>query len=93
MSDGLHIIAAERNRQLSEEHRSLDEDLLHVHCELARAASCYAMPTGYRDGNPPSQWPWHPFWWKPSPENRIRDLAKAGALIAAEIDRLLAAKS
>jgi hypothetical protein len=28
-------------------------------------------------------------WYKPSPENRIRELEKAGALIAAEIDRLL----
>lgn len=33
-------------------------------------------------------WPWERQWWKPSPENRIRELVKAGALIAAEIDRL-----
>jgi hypothetical protein len=26
--------------------------------------------------------------WKPTPGNRIRELEKAGALIAAEIDRL-----
>jgi hypothetical protein len=32
---------------------------------------------------------WSAYWWKPSPENRIKELAKAGALIAAEIDRLL----
>ena len=42
-------------------------------------------------------WPWWesphrgaPFmnWWKPTPDNRIRELVKAGALIAAENDRL-----
>jgi hypothetical protein len=27
-------------------------------------------------------------WWKPTPSDRIRELTKAGALIAAEIDRL-----
>lgn len=50
----------------------------------------------------PSHWPmtWHPKWWKPEPRAKgscpliersdaIRMLEKAGALIAAEIDRLL----
>jgi hypothetical protein len=51
----------------------------------------------------PNQWPWDAKWWKPNYDyvflgirtpigvdlgGRIRDLAKAGALIAAEIDRL-----
>ncbi len=35
----------------------------------------------------PSTWDWFK-WWKPTPENRIKELAKAGALIAAEIDRI-----
>jgi hypothetical protein len=35
----------------------------------------------------PKFWPWKPWWWKPS-TNRIDELVKAGALIAAEIDRL-----
>jgi len=26
--------------------------------------------------------------WKPTPDDRVRELVKAGALIAAEIDRL-----
>jgi hypothetical protein len=38
----------------------------------------------------PRLWPWERRWWKPTPDDRIRELAKAGALIAAEIDRLLA---
>ena len=36
----------------------------------------------------PLNWPWAPEWWKPTPDDRIRELTKAGALIAAEIDRL-----
>lgn len=41
----------------------------------------------------PCDWPWGVDDWKPSsksklPEGRIRDLVKAGALIAAEIERL-----
>lgn len=35
----------------------------------------------------PKDWPWSAEWWKPS-EDRIRDLAKAGALYLAESDRL-----
>jgi hypothetical protein len=36
----------------------------------------------------PDEWPFDRSWYKPTPENRIRELEKAGALIAAEIDRL-----
>ena len=39
---------------------------------------------GYR--SVPRSWPWDAEWWKP--QDRRRDLVKAGALIAAEIDRL-----
>ena len=37
---------------------------------------------------PPSFWP-AILEWKPTPDDRVRELTKAGALIAAEIDRLL----
>lgn len=36
----------------------------------------------------PSRWPWDAHFWKPCPDDRVRELVKAGALIAAEIDRL-----
>lgn len=36
----------------------------------------------------PRLWPWDPEWWRPTPKKRVRELVKAGALIAAEIDRL-----
>ena len=36
----------------------------------------------------PAGWPWDARWWKPNHKDRVRELVKAGALIAAEIDRL-----
>jgi hypothetical protein len=36
----------------------------------------------------PTLWPWEGRAWKPSVDDRVRELVKAGALIAAEIDRL-----
>ena len=41
-------------------------------------------------GEAPGIWPWDHEFWKPS-EDQIRNLVKAGALIAAEIDRLIRA--
>lgn len=32
--------------------------------------------------------PFHKDWWKPTPNDRIKELVKAGALIVAEIERL-----
>lgn len=41
--------------------------------------------------DPPPDWPWDlKRHWKPTPGDPVRQLVKAGALIAAEIDRRLA---
>ncbi len=93
MTDGSARIVAERQRQVSAEGWTPEHDAEHVDGELAEAAACYAMPTIHRPATrPPSLWPWDWTWWKPSPDSRIRELEKAGALCAAEIDRLLAAE-
>jgi hypothetical protein len=97
---GAMRIARERLRQLAEENYTVEGDLSYVTGELAAAACCYAMPMYLRemDGlNMWLLWPWGSASWKPAPspvttEGRLRELAKAGALIAAEIDRLLAAE-
>lgn len=39
----------------------------------------------------PELWPFNPEAWRPSP-SRLKELVKAGALIAAEIDRILRAE-
>lgn len=85
---GAELIAAERKRQIDVEGYSKTSDALYVNGELVRAAVCYVESTG--DPQASLWWPWDVKHWKPS--NRVRDLTKAGALIAAEIDRLLARK-
>jgi hypothetical protein len=51
---------------------------------LGRERGGFKVPRG-----PLHRWPWEPEGWKPS-DDPIRNLVKAGSLIAAEIDRLLA---
>jgi hypothetical protein len=99
---GTRLIAAERNRQKRKEGWTAAHDDGHDREELARAAACYALPHDVRSqtilGRPLNRilWPWDSRWWKPvvrsagpNPiEARIAELVKAGALIAAEIDRL-----
>lgn len=92
MKTGIELITEERNRQISSEKFSYDHDDAHTEGELAYAATRYAgnhdqLPSIKKGEFPPPKWPWGGFW-KPSPDNRIKELAKAGALIAAEIDRL-----
>lgn len=95
--EGLELIAAERKRQVEKEGWTAEHDDKHVGEELALAAAAYAIPEKDRDyeigdhlNDRPYPWPteWWT-WWKPCPDNRIRELVKAGALIAAEIDRRL----
>lgn len=93
MKTGIELIAEERQRQIEVEGWTVERDKEeHAIGELALAASCYAMTPDLRPAElPPSHWPWVNYW-KPSPNDRIRELQKAGALIAAEIDRLQALK-
>ena len=94
---GIELITQERKRQIEKEGWSIETDMELQPCgELAIAAMCYASPsdTGpfrfFRGKTCPAVWPWDASSWKPSltKEGRIQELAKAGALIAAEIDRL-----
>lgn len=95
MLKGLQLIVKERNRQIKIEGWTAEHDASHKEDELARAAACYAIPNGYRGWlmyfKPIALfdflWPWSLKWWKPS-DDRVKELAKAGALIAAEIDRI-----
>lgn len=63
-------------------------DDTHSNGELAKAALCYiSQQYSGHVRRVLEWWPWEPCWWKPS-SDPIRNLEKAGALIAAEIDRL-----
>lgn len=87
---GAALIAAERQRQIDVERWTPEHDAEHWDSELALAAVCYALPLYARGGIVEQLWPWHPDWLKQTPGDRVRELVKAGALIAAEIDRLQA---
>tara|TARA_R110002124_G_scaffold283189_1_gene458839 strand:+ start:456 stop:791 length:336 start_codon:yes stop_codon:yes gene_type:complete len=91
MKTGSQLIADERERQISQEGWSATHDDDHQHGELAVAGACYALTqSGAIEGGAnqivDEMWPWHESSWKPG--DPVRNLAKAGALIAAEIDRL-----
>lgn len=101
--NGADRIARERNRQVSEEGRTLEADRTQAPGSLALAGLAYALMAA----NSPEMraemrtavtntpwWPWPAEWWKPGRNDdyadRIRELEKAGALIAAQIDVYLA---
>jgi hypothetical protein len=93
---GTDLIAAERQRQIDAEGWTPEHDAGHVDESLATVAALYALPKGLREKpllDVPLYrvlWPRHSWefrYWKPT-DDRVRELVKAGALIAAEIDRL-----
>lgn len=86
-SIGIELIAAERQRQIQVEGYTSDRDDVLSDGSLAIAAACYAMNSAWqRDNGIPLIWPWDDKCWKP--KDQLSDLIRAGALIAAEIDRL-----
>lgn len=104
MKTGIELIAEERKRQIEELGRTVAHDSVrHKEGELTEAALCYAVvgsaqlrgssveewPIEMFDGYNDSlvDWPWGEQWYKPSPHAE-RNLVKAGALIAAELDRI-----
>lgn len=100
MKTGIELIADERKRQIELEGWTAEHDAQHNEGELANAACVYAMTNdmiSFMDADWGNDmylhfWPFDLDWLKKDKtdetEKRIRDLAKAGAMIAAEIDRL-----
>lgn len=78
-SVGIALIAEERSRQIGVEGYTPEHDAAHGHLQLASAACAYAL------GGAGFWWPWDPEEFKPTGDP-VRDLTKAGALIAAAID-------
>ncbi len=87
IGDGVYLIAAERHRQLTEEGFTFEhDDVTNNDEQLASAAAFYATPERY--GQMTVFWPWgNPH--KKRQHTRLRQLVVAGALLAAEIDRIL----
>lgn len=93
--EGCYSVCKERLRQIEDEGWTSEHDDQHKEGQLADAASTYAMTDKSFDNLSKDMdgdlldylWPFDKKWLKVD-ENRIRSLEKAGALIAAEIDRL-----
>lgn len=88
---GIKRIAAERQRQIDRKGYDAVHDDEHTEGQIADAAVAYLQSDTF-------PWPWDGepkvagITWDFEPEQipqRIRELEKAGALAAAEIDRLL----
>jgi hypothetical protein len=99
--NGVELIAAERKRQVEGEGWDAEHDAQHTEEQLAWAACYYAMPGSFRAKEVSRNCfvlpidvfkltKWNAGWAKRGAKDRIRQLTVAGALIAAEIDRLLA---
>lgn len=85
---GVERIVAERLRQIEVEGWTPEHDFQYTEEELLNAATVYVLSDEYTTfGGISGIWPWDRAWFKPA--TKIRNLEKAGALIAAEIDRLL----
>lgn len=94
---GADLITEERVRQISQEGYTLGHDAGYVKFELVKAAIAYLVTyvhygSEFAGNNPMAShwWPWDWRIFKPLSNNGnpLRDLVRAGALIAAEIDRI-----
>ena len=96
METGIDLISAERDRQIEKEGWTAEQDAEHQGCELAWAATHYAAPgpikaksliTGEYEADVFPEL-WSDEWNKKEKHDRTRQLVIAGALMAAEIDRI-----
>ena len=88
LSKGADLILAERERQISEEGYNKTHDSFHNHEEFIKAAISYSLSSMNnenlkRSGN--LWWPGDEETYKP--KDVLQNLKRAGALIAAAIDR------
>jgi len=86
---GFQLIKKERQRQIDVEGWTPEHDKKYQNHELFKAAACYYAAERCRAinrGKPyfPKGWPFDESWWKPSPDDRIKELVKAGALYMAD---------
>ena len=100
LTEGTELIRQERERQIKIEGWTPEHDDQHTGGEMINAAACYlsvaitaeVRPDATRYYCAPPRygvafWSWADEWWKPSDDPRT-NLVKAGALIAAELDRI-----
>ncbi|MBI6882382.1 hypothetical protein [Pseudomonas putida] len=77
----LEMIAAERQRQIEVKGYTPEHDDEHILGEIAEAAAEFASPDMWLE---PHSWA-----YKKGEHTRLQQLAKAGALIVAEMERIM----
>lgn len=91
----INLIESERKRQIIKLGYTSSHDDSESEQQLSLVASIYACPREIRD-NLDFEFPWDPVYYNPDTtgtiDGRIGELTKAGALISAEIDRLIRLK-
>jgi hypothetical protein len=96
--NGIEAIEAERREQIEAHSYAPFHDNIHTHGEMLKAAGCYLLLAEHQVNQrlafaakmmleTPKNWPWDPMDWHPSGISK-NNLKKAGALIAAEWDRV-----
>jgi len=91
MKTGAELITEERNRQIKIEGYDKEHDKNHDVDTFVKAAISYSvfdlkdLQTNHLYHSY-KWWPWEEIYWKP--KDRLRNLVRAGALIAAAIDKL-----
>lgn len=95
MRTALELVAEERQRQIEQEGWTFEHDDKHTEDELSLAAASYLLALDLRKSlrpqfhhAPPDIWSFSEKWWKPTPDDRIRELVKGCAMAVAEIERL-----
>ena len=103
MKTGAEMITDERKRHTEKEGWTTEHDADHTGMELSVSAASYALDCAATQSEYHESWrkiyqeysdkiwPFDKEWFKPTHDDPIKQLVKAGALLAAEIDRLLAA--
>lgn len=83
---GIDLIRQEREKQISKHNYDRKHDLSHKNKELLYGALAYLKSAMYGNAVGKEDWPFENQYWHP--EGYIDCLKKAGAFIAAELDRL-----
>lgn len=83
---GIEQIREEREKQIGKHGYNLKHDQKHFNKELLFAALAYLNSAIYGTSVGHEDWPFENIYWRP--EGYIDCLKKAGAFIAAELDRI-----
>ncbi len=83
----LDLVGAELGRIRNVKGFSEERDDEHDMDDLAKAAACYLLPDLAVE-----EWPWGLHTFKPSPDDRKKELTKGIALAVCELDRLIRAE-